>query len=115
MVVVGGGAWGLAVLKLLRDAGLAVVCVERGELCQNLRHYMHKMTMHYPTVRRFGSRLTFPSCSAQFLLNSTSLAAVYERLRGRPPAGEGLRSPSVSRGHDGEIIPLYIFPRHSGA
>lgn len=52
-VVVGGGAWGLSVLKLLRDANLRVVCVERGELCQNLRHYMHKMTMHFPTpVRR---------------------------------------------------------------
>eukprot|EP01043_Picozoa_sp_COSAG02_P052115 COSAG02_NODE_5571_length_4222_cov_8.387339_1_plen_466_part_00 len=49
VVVVGGGAWGLAVLKLLRDDGLDVVGVERGELCQNLRMYMRRMTMHYPT------------------------------------------------------------------
>ena len=49
VVVVGGGAWGLSVTKLLRDAGLDVCCVERGELCQNLRTYMRRMTMHYPT------------------------------------------------------------------
>ena len=49
VVVVGAGAWGLAVVKLLRDAGLDVLCVERGELCQNLRTYMRHMTMHYPT------------------------------------------------------------------
>ena len=49
VVVVGGGAWGLAVLKLLRDDGLDVVGVERGEICQNLRTYMRRMTMHYPT------------------------------------------------------------------
>ena len=49
VAVVGGGAWGLSVTKLLRDAGLDVCCVERGELCQNLRTYMRRMTMHYPT------------------------------------------------------------------
>lgn len=49
VVVVGGGAWGLAVLKLLRDDGLDVVGVERGEVCQNLKTYMRRMTMHYPT------------------------------------------------------------------
>ncbi len=49
VVVIGGGAWGLAVLKLLRDDGLDAVGVERGELCQNLRMYMRRMTMHYPT------------------------------------------------------------------
>ena len=46
VVVVGGGGWGLAVLKVLTDMGLHVLGVERKELCHNLRRYMKHMVMH---------------------------------------------------------------------
>ena len=50
VVVVGAGAWGIAVLKLLRERGYGTVCIERGSsICANLRSYMRRMNMHYPT------------------------------------------------------------------
>ena len=47
-VVVGCGGWGLAALKVLRDIGLDVLGLERGEICHNLSTYMPAMTVHSP-------------------------------------------------------------------
>ena len=49
VVVVGAGAWGIAMLKLLCERGYTAVCIERGGVCANLRSYMRRMAMHYPT------------------------------------------------------------------
>ncbi|MDE0431321.1 MAG: NAD(P)-binding domain-containing protein [Caldilineaceae bacterium] len=46
VIVVGGGGWGLAVLKVLADMVLRVLGIERKEICHNLRHYMKRMVMH---------------------------------------------------------------------
>ena len=47
-VVIGCGGWGLAALKVLRDMGLDVLGLERGEICHNLTTYMPAMTVHSP-------------------------------------------------------------------
>ena len=46
VIIVGCGGWGLAILKVLKELGLHVLGIERAEVCQNLRLYMKRMTMH---------------------------------------------------------------------